>query len=182
MVSLGDVAVRSMASLSADDVSALVQAATDAAKAASDAVTALREAQASRASGGGFQEASKVVRQPEPFGSENHEDDLSKWQDFNVNFKAWLYYGNPKFELDLHRVEVTHADTPIANVDGETQDVKDRCSQLYSILTGLLRGKPLRVLCQVDGRNGYEAWSHGGNSPRCTCRKPRAEQFPCLLP
>jgi DNA primase len=56
------------------------------------------------------------------------------------------------------RVEVTHADTPIANVDGETQDVKDRCSQLYSILTGLLRGKPLRVLRQVDGRNGYEAW------------------------
>ena len=67
-MSLGDVAVRSMASLSADDVSALVQAATDAAKAASDAVTALREAQASRASGGGFQEASKVVRRPEPLG------------------------------------------------------------------------------------------------------------------
>ena len=114
-MSLGDVAVRSMASLSADDVSALVQAATDAAKAASDAakaasdaVTALREAQASRASGGGFQEASKVVRQPEPFGSENHEDDLSKWQDFNVNFKAWFYYGNPKFELDLHRVQVIY--------------------------------------------------------------------------
>ena len=62
-----------MASLSAEDVSALVQAATDAAKAASDAVTALREAQATRASGSGFQEASKVVRQPEPFGSENHE-------------------------------------------------------------------------------------------------------------
>eukprot|EP00435_Cladocopium_sp_Y103_P046478 s88_g13.t1 len=114
-----------MASLSADDVSAFVQAATDAAKAASDAVTALREAQAPRSSGGGFQEASKVVRQPEPFGSENHEEDLSRWQDFNVNFKAWLYYGNPKVEVDLHRVEVTHADTPNVNVDGELQDVKD---------------------------------------------------------
>lgn len=52
----------------------------------------------------------------------------------------------------------THADTPIANVDGETQEVKDRCSQLYSILTGLLRGKPLTELRQVDGGNGYEAW------------------------
>ena len=104
-MSLGNVAVRSMASVSADDVSALVQAATDAAKAASDAVTALCETPASRASGGGFQEASKVVRQPEPFGSENHEDDLSKWQDFN---KAWLDYGNPKFELDLHRVQVIY--------------------------------------------------------------------------
>ena len=123
-MSLGNVAIRSMASLSADDVSALVQAATDAAKAASDAVTALRETQASRASGGGFQEASKVVRQPEPFGSENHKDDLSEWQDFNVNFKAWLYYGNPKFELDLHRVEVTHADTPIAMLMGRRRRSK----------------------------------------------------------
>ena len=80
-----------------------------------------------------------MVRQPEPFGSENHEDDLSKWQDFSINFKAWLYYGNPKFEYDLHRVEVTHANMPIENVEGEPQDVKDRFNQLYSILTGLLK-------------------------------------------
>ena len=168
-----------MASLSADDVSALVQAATDAAKAASDAVTALREAQASRSSGGGFHEASKVVRQPEPFGSENHEEDLSRWQDFNVNFKAWLYYGNPKFELDLHRVEVTRADTPIVNVDGEPQDVKDRCAQLYSILTGLLRGKHLecyvKLMVEMDMK-------HGDSFPSSTYRKQRAEPFLCLLP
>ena len=148
-----------MATLSADNISALVQAATDAAKAAGDAVTALRDAQAARSSGpSGFQEASKVIRQPEPFGNENHEDDLSKWQDFSINFKAWLYYGNPKFEYDLHRVEVTHANMPIENVEGEPQDVKDRCNQLYSILTGLLRGRPLRLLRQVESRNGFETW------------------------
>ena len=148
-----------MASLSPDDVTALLKAATDAAKAATDAVAALRDAQAARtSSSSGFHEASKVVRQPEPFGSESHDDDLSKWQDFTINFKAWLYYGNPKFELDLHRVEVTHADTPIGSVEGEPQDVKDRCAQLYSILTGLLRGKPLRLLRQVENRNGFETW------------------------
>ena len=81
-----------MASLSADDVTALLKAATDAAKAATDAVAALRDAQAARtSSSSGFHEASKVVRQPEPFGSESHDDDLSKWQDFTINFKAWLY-------------------------------------------------------------------------------------------
>ena len=71
----------------------MVQAA-DAARAASDAVVALRDQQSNRGStGGGFQEASRVVRQPEPeqFGSESHEDDLSKWQDFNVSFKAWPF-------------------------------------------------------------------------------------------
>ena len=88
-----------MSTLTEQDVASLVQAATDAARAASDAVVALHDQQATRAAsgGGGFHEASKVVRQPEPFGSESHEEDLSKWQDFNVSFKAWLFYGNSKY-------------------------------------------------------------------------------------
>ena len=46
-----------------------------------DAATALREAQASRGtglSGKGFSEASKVIRRPDPFGSENHEEASGK--------------------------------------------------------------------------------------------------------
>ena len=148
-----------MASLTEQDVASLVQAAMDAARAASDAVVALRDQQANRSSAaGGFQEASKVVRQPEPFGSKCHEDELAKWQDFDVSFKAWRFYGNKHFETDLHRVEVTHAETPISSADGEPQEVKDRCNQLYSILTGLLQGKPLRLLRQVSNRNGFEVW------------------------
>ena len=85
--------------VSADDLGALIQAATEAANAAAEATKALKAQQSSRSS---FQEASKVVRLPEPFGSENHEDDLARWQDFQVNFRAWLYYGNPLFEQDLH--------------------------------------------------------------------------------
>ena len=105
-----------MASLSADDVAQLVQAATDAAKAASEAITALKDQQAARTGlNDGFKEASKVIRQPEPFGSEVHEDDLARWQDFNVNFRAWLFYGNKHFEGDLHRIEFVHGDIPIAS-------------------------------------------------------------------
>ncbi|CAL1136540.1 unnamed protein product [Cladocopium goreaui] len=148
-----------MASLSADNVAQLVQAATDAAKAASEAVLAMKEQQTARAGlSDGFKEASKVIRQPEPFGSEVHEEDLGRWQDFNVNFRAWLFYGNKHFEGDLHRIESVHGDIPIPSVDGEAPEVQDRCSQLYSILTGLLRGKPLRMLRQVERRNGFEVW------------------------
>ena len=53
---------------------------------------------------------------------------------------------------------MTHAETPISSVDGEPQEVTDRCNQLYSILTGLLKGKPLRLLRQVSNRNGFEVW------------------------
>ena len=108
--------------------------------------------QSSRSS---YQEASKVVRVPEPFGSENHEEDLAHWQDFQVNFRAWLYEGNPLFEEDLHGTEL-HGATPIPTIAGEPDEVQQRC--VYSILTGLLRGKPLRLLRQVTERNGFEVW------------------------
>ena len=60
------------------DVAQLIQAATDAARTAADAAAALREAQPSRGtglSGKGLSEASKVIRQPDPLGSETHEED-----------------------------------------------------------------------------------------------------------
>ncbi|CAL1143351.1 unnamed protein product [Cladocopium goreaui] len=147
-----------MASLTPQEISKLVQAASDAAQAASSAAQALRDQQQSRSSASNFHEASKVVRQPDPFGSEVHDTDLNNWQDFSTNFRAWLFYANPSFELDLHRIEVTHADQPIVNVTGEPAETQDRCSQLYSVLIGLLRGKPLRMLRQIEGRNGFEVW------------------------
>ena len=147
-----------MASLTADEIFSLVQAASDAAQAASSAAQALRDAQTSRASNSRFHEASKVVRQPDPFGSEVHDTDLNNWQDFSTNFKAWLFYANSKYEEDFLRIEITHADQPIVSVDGEAEDLRGRCHELYSVLTGLLRGKPLRMLRQVENRNGYEVW------------------------
>lgn len=35
---------------------------------------------------------------------------------------------------------------------------QERSKQLYSILIGSLRGRPLRILKGVAGRNGFEAW------------------------
>ena len=75
---------------------------------------------------------------------------------------------------------MTHAETPISSVDGEPQEVKDRCNQLYSILTGLLpKGKPLRLLRQVSNRNGFEVWRQ-----LCQLFMPGLEavqfQFSCL--
>ncbi|CAL1141051.1 unnamed protein product [Cladocopium goreaui] len=94
-------------------------------KAAGEAVIALKDQQAARTGlNDGFKEASKVIRQPEPFGSEVHEEDLGRWQDFNVNFRAWLFYGNKHFEGDLHRIESVHGDIPIPSVDGEAPEVQ----------------------------------------------------------
>ena len=36
--------------------------------------------------------------------------------------------------------------------------MQERCKQLFNILTGILRGKPLRLLRQTSERNGFEVW------------------------
>ena len=45
-------------------------------------------------------------------------------------------------KIYIYRSEL-HGATPIPAVSGEPDEVQQRCKQLYSILTGLLRGKPL---------------------------------------
>ena len=119
-----------------------------------------------------------MIRQPEPFGSEVHEEDLGRWQDFNVNFRAWLFYGNKHFEGDLHRIESVHGDIPIPSIDGEAPEVQDRCSQLYSILTGLLRGN--HCACS-DKLNAGMDLRFGVSLARCSSLRPKAEPFPFSL-
>ena len=120
-----------LASLSDQDVASLVQAATDAAQAGGVAVAAPWAQQAGRACGVGFQKASKVGGQPE---RESHKDDLAKWQGFKVNFNAGLYYGNKRFEPDVHRPEVVRAEQPTTNVDGQPSpwDFQEQLPQVFT--------------------------------------------------
>jgi hypothetical protein len=163
------------------DVAQLIQAATDAARAAADAAAALRDVQASRGtglSGKGFSEASKVIRQPDPFGSENHEEDLSKWQDFTVNFKAWLFYGDSGFESDLHRVETNYASTSIEFPDPSPMTFKKDANSFSTSLRGSFvasrYGYCARLLREMVSR-------FGGNWCNSFHQRPKAGRFPCLL-
>lgn len=65
-----------------------------------------------------------------------------------------LFYGDSHFEAEVKYIEEHPKE--VAALAGMTDEQKTRSHQLYSILTGLLKGKPLRVLRQVADRNGYE--------------------------
>ena len=138
------------------DVTQVVQVAAQAAQAAAQAATALQRFTDQRTAGGKFSEASKVVRQPDPYGTDDVEQDISRWTEFYDNFRAWLFYADKEYEASLDHLENNTA-TPI---DMSTMDSsqQDRSKQLYSILIGSLRGRPLRILKGVAGRNGFEAW------------------------
>ena len=112
---------------------------------ASEAAQALKDF-ASRL---GSSEASKIIKQPDHFGSEDVDLDQAR---FLVNFKSWLFYADSKFESELRFVE-QHPKVAIelTKLNGEEQS---RALQLYSVFAGVLLGKPLRLLRQQEDRNG----------------------------
>ena len=73
------------------DISQVVQIAAQAAQAAAQAATALQRFTDRRDSNGKFSEAGKVVRQADPYGTDDIEQDIAKWTEFYDNFRAWLF-------------------------------------------------------------------------------------------
>ena len=90
--------------------------------------------------GGGdskYSEASKVVRMPDPFGE--MEVDVSGWLEFS-SLKARLRYIKPEFEDELKAAEELELPAETATM---TAEAAGRSQRLYSVLTGLLRRRPL---------------------------------------
>ena len=141
----------------AEQLQQVVQAAFQAAQAAASAAKTMEETMNKRSGNNKFGEASKVIRMPDCFGTENdHDAEQSKWPEFSMGFKAWLYYAEKEYEKELTYVEDNVKTTqPLSSMN---EDSKARSEQLYSILTGLLRGRPLKILRAVNERNGYEVW------------------------
>ena len=134
----------------------VVQIAAQAAQAASQAATALERFTDRRDAGGKFSEASKVVRQPDPYGTDDVEQDIAKWTEFYDNFRAWLFFADKEYEVSLDHLKNNTATPVDMSVMDPSQ--QERSKQLYSILIGSLRGRPLRILKGVAGRNGFEKW------------------------
>ena len=102
-----------------------------------------------------FSEASKVVKQPEVFQPTTVEEEHSQWPDWKLSFKSWSIYAQAEFEKDL--LEAEKATEPLDLVEmSPRQHV--RSEKLHSILVGLLKHRPMKLLRSVDGRNGIEVW------------------------
>eukprot|EP00435_Cladocopium_sp_Y103_P061798 s1685_g23.t1 len=121
------------------------------------AAQALKEANERKSSG--FGEASKVIQCPKEFGSSSGSvEDQSQWSDFSFSFKQWLFLADSAFEPDLQFVEehpnvaVVFHENPVGLAS------KERRKKLYSVLAGVLKNRPLKVLRQTMHQNGLETW------------------------
>ena len=104
---------------------------------------------------GSYSDASKVVKMPESLGFENQDADHSKWTEFVVGFKAWLTFAEPQFDAGLRDAEA--ASDPL-DINVMSAEEAARSKRLFSVLSGLLRHRPLVILNSVTDRNGYEVW------------------------
>ena len=73
-----------------------------------------------------------------------------------MGFKAWLYHAESEYEKELAYVE--DKVKTVQPLSGMNSDSKASAEQLYSILTRLVRGRPLEILRSVSERNANEVW------------------------
>ena len=102
-----------------------------------------------------FSEAAKVVRQPDLFQPATPEEELSQWADWRLTFRSWLIYAQGDYEADLNEAEDAKEPLDFLEMPGAQHE---RSEKLHSILVGLLRNRPLKILRSVEGRNGLEVW------------------------
>ena len=88
-------------------------------------------AKAKEDKGTSYGEASKVIRMPDPFGSDlgDVETDQARWSEFAFGFKSWLFYADPKFEAELEYVDA-NVKTEV-KLAGMSEDSKARSLQLF---------------------------------------------------
>ena len=84
------------------------------------------------------------------------ESEIAGWKEWSWAFEQYMASVDARFSDDIQemRKDITKAIDPVDFSDSERQ----RNSFLYSMLSSLLRQRPLLVMRQVAGSNGLEAY------------------------
>ena len=139
----------------------MVQAATQAAQAAALSAQSVAKlvaespsAKGSADSGNSFQ-AYKLLKHPDPFGSESTDNDAVQWGAWLHGFRTWASVVNPSYEAELLEIEARCSE-PCMAMSELPEQTRLRSRQLYGILSTLLKGRPLQVLRLTHSQHGYE--------------------------
>ncbi|CAK9000469.1 unnamed protein product, partial [Durusdinium trenchii] len=95
----------------------------------------------------------KHLKPPSMFAPENRGDELNKWMDWRFQFETFVGAVDPSMLSHMKNAE--KEENPIN--DG-LPSVRSQSERLYSLLTGLMKQRPLRLVRGVTNQNGLEAW------------------------
>ncbi|CAE7197298.1 RE1 [Symbiodinium sp. CCMP2592] len=117
------------------------RAVSDAAQAAAQATEAAQAVMASAHEARRIEALSRFFQKPDMYKPDTREQEIDQWTDWR------------------HMDTVEARTNEEANLNATTHpDAARRSRELYAILASFIRNRPLKILRNVAGSNGYEAW------------------------
>ena len=126
------------------------EAATNAAQSAAMALTALQSKRDEEKSW------YKMLPKPSNFEPKTREEEISGWRDFSWTLEQYLGSVDGEFVNDFKALRANPTTECDTSLMGDNE--RNRSVFLYSLLSGLLKGRPLLALKQVEQSNGLEAY------------------------
>ena len=93
-----------------------------------------------------------IIPPPEVFTPSNQEEEVLQWQDWRLSFRSWLFFAQEEYRKDLDKAE--RAEKPLYFIDLSLEG-HEGSEKLFSIPTGVLRNRPLKILRSVEDGNGF---------------------------
>ena len=98
---------------------------------------------------------SKHIKSPEVFKPETRSEELQKWEDWKFSMETFIGVVDGEMLRDMKEASASPRMLRMSEWDLDRQD---RSEKLFSLLSTLLRNRPLQLLRGVADNNGYEAW------------------------
>ena len=98
---------------------------------------------------------SRHIKAPDAFKAETRSEELQKWQDWKFAFENFIGMIDSQLLKDMKNVEKTATEIKMSSLN---EEVKPRSEKLYSMLSMLMKNRPLRLVRGVQEQNGFEAW------------------------
>ena len=98
---------------------------------------------------------SKHIKSPEVFKPETRSEELQTWEDWKFSMEIFIGVVDGEMLRDMKEASASPRMLRMSEWDLDRQN---RSEKLFSLLSTLLRNRPLQLLRGVADNNGYEAW------------------------
>ena len=136
---------------------AQARAVSDAAQAAAQATEAAQAVMASAHEARRIEALSRFIQKPDMYKPDTREQEIDQWTDWRHVMRNYLGVIDANYLTEMDVVEARTNEEAVLNA-ATHPDAARRSRELYAILASFMRNRPLKILRNVAGSNGYEAW------------------------
>ena len=94
----------------------------------------------------------EMIRTPQVFGPSNSKEEHEGWSEFKHNMKSWIGALDKKITEGM--VKIDNAKDTFISMSSLNAEEQESGRKLYTILASYTKGRPLRILKQLQRQNG----------------------------